>query len=112
MARKRLSVMSRARLVSMTPMMGSKRSRSRICSTGVDSSRMASCCWRMTRSRSKTRTSMMTPMSKKAIFFSDMKLSNPSSGDRSKCFMIVVPVFLSRAWKAPRKARVSRPALL
>ena len=44
-----------ARSLSSTPMMGRIRSRSRTCSTGVDSSRSASCCCRMTRSRSSTK---------------------------------------------------------
>jgi hypothetical protein len=44
--RRSCSVSWRARWGSMTPMMGRMRSRSRTGSTGVDSSRMASCCWR------------------------------------------------------------------
>ena len=49
------SVSWRARSLSRTPMIGRMSSRSRTGSTGVDSSRMASCCWRMTRSRSSTK---------------------------------------------------------
>ena len=45
----------RARWASMTPMIGRISSRSRTCSTGVDSSRSASCCSRMMRSRSWTK---------------------------------------------------------
>src|SRR5579859_205144 len=55
MARSSCSVNWRARCGSMTPMIGRMRSRSRTWSTGVDSSRIASCCCRMTRSRSCTK---------------------------------------------------------
>src|SRR5574341_8697 len=53
-ARNSCSVSWRARCGSMTPMMGRMSSRSRTCNTGVDSSRIASCCCRMMRSRSST----------------------------------------------------------
>ena len=49
------SVSCLARSLSRTPMIGRMSSRSRTGSTGVDSSRIASCCWRMTRSRSSTK---------------------------------------------------------
>src|SRR5216117_2386942 len=55
MARRSCSVSWRARWASMMPMIGRISSRSRTGSTGVDSSRMASCCWRMIRSRSWTK---------------------------------------------------------
>jgi hypothetical protein len=48
------SVSWRARCESSTPTMGRMSNRSRTCSTGVESSRIASCCWRITRSRSWT----------------------------------------------------------
>lgn len=54
MARNSCSVTWRARCESSTPMIGRISSCSRTCSTGVDSSRIASCCWRMMRSRSCT----------------------------------------------------------
>ena len=49
------SVSWRARWPSSTPMIGRISSRSRTWRTGVESSRIASCCWRMTRSRSPTK---------------------------------------------------------
>ncbi|SLH09912.1 Uncharacterised protein [Mycobacteroides abscessus subsp. abscessus] len=55
MARNSCSVSWRARWLSSTPMIGRISNCSRTCSTGVDSSRMASCCWRMIRSRSSTK---------------------------------------------------------
>ncbi len=55
MPRSSCSVSWRARWPSSTPMIGRISSRSRTCSTGVESSRIASCCWRMTRSRSCTK---------------------------------------------------------
>ena len=45
----------RARAESSTPMIGRMSRRSRSCSTGVESSRIASCCSWMTRSRSSTK---------------------------------------------------------
>ena len=44
-----------ARALSSIPMIGRISRRSRTCSTGVDSSRNESCCWRMIRSRSSTK---------------------------------------------------------
>ena len=49
------SVSWRARAESRTPMIGRISRRSRTCRTGVDSSRIASCCSLMTRSRSSTK---------------------------------------------------------
>ena len=49
------SVSWRARAESSTPMIGRMSRRSRSCRTGVDSSRIASCCSLMTRSRSSTK---------------------------------------------------------
>ena len=49
------SVSCRARCESSTPMIGRISSRSRTWSTGVESSWIASCCSRMTRSRSSTK---------------------------------------------------------
>ena len=49
------SVSWRARGSRGTPMIGRISSRSRTCSTGVESSRIAACCSRMTRSRSSTK---------------------------------------------------------
>ena len=54
MPRRSCSVTCRARWESSTPMIGRMSRRSRTCSTGVESSRIASCCWRMIRSRSWT----------------------------------------------------------
>ena len=55
MPRSSCSVSWRARWPSSTPMIGRISSRSRTWRTGVESSRIASCCWRMTRSRSCTK---------------------------------------------------------
>ena len=49
------SVNCLARCESITPMIGRISSRSRTCKTGVDNSRIASCCCRITRSRSCTK---------------------------------------------------------
>ena len=49
------SVSWRARCESRTPMIGRMSSRPRTCRTGVESSRIAACCSRMTRSRSSTK---------------------------------------------------------